>query len=174
MFAVFDWDEWWLVKSVQFTRFATFSSQLAIIVFLHNNLWLTVVKFFSFITLPLSPLLSFLSQAETGLVHRLVHIDQPILKIPNICIHLARDIHNSFAPNKENHMYVHKLILCSDTLLVCQDTYCQWHYRKLHYWHYSVATPFRKRRKGSGNSSLLHLTAQYGSNHSAVLSLQLQ
>lgn len=54
---------------------------------------------------PLSHYFCF-PQAETGLVHRLVHIDQPILKIPNICIHLARDIHNSFAPNKENHMYI--------------------------------------------------------------------
>lgn len=54
---------------------------------------------------PLSHYFCF-TQADTGLVHRLVHIDQPILKIPNICIHLARDIHNSFAPNKENHMYI--------------------------------------------------------------------
>ena len=39
-----------------------------------------------------------------GLSHNLVHIDKPILKIPNICIHLARDVHNQFAPNKENHI----------------------------------------------------------------------
>ena len=45
-----------------------------------------------------------LLQGESGLVHRLVHIEEPILRIPNICIHLAReDVHKAFAPNKETH-----------------------------------------------------------------------
>ena len=44
------------------------------------------------------------SQSGDGLVHRLIHVDSPILRIPNICIHLARaDVHNAFAPNKETH-----------------------------------------------------------------------
>jgi aspartyl aminopeptidase len=44
------------------------------------------------------------AQSNSGLVHRLVHIESPILRIPNICIHLARaDVHNAFAPNKETH-----------------------------------------------------------------------
>jgi aspartyl aminopeptidase len=43
-------------------------------------------------------------KGESGLVHRLVHIEEPILRIPNICIHLAReDVHKAFAPNKETH-----------------------------------------------------------------------
>jgi aspartyl aminopeptidase len=43
-------------------------------------------------------------KSGSGLVHRLVHIEEPILRIPNICIHLARaDVHNAFAPNKETH-----------------------------------------------------------------------
>jgi aspartyl aminopeptidase len=43
-------------------------------------------------------------KSNSGLVHRLVHIESPILRIPNICIHLARaDVHNAFAPNKETH-----------------------------------------------------------------------
>ena len=42
-------------------------------------------------------------EKQDCLVHRLVHIDSPILRIPNICVHLARTEHNSFAPNKELH-----------------------------------------------------------------------
>jgi aspartyl aminopeptidase len=43
-------------------------------------------------------------KSGSGLVHRLVHIEEPILRIPNICIHLAReDVHKAFAPNKETH-----------------------------------------------------------------------
>jgi aspartyl aminopeptidase len=37
-------------------------------------------------------------------VHRLLRIQRPILRIPNICIHLARDEHLRFSPNKENHL----------------------------------------------------------------------
>ena len=40
-------------------------------------------------------------QTDKGLLHQLVHVDKPILKIPNICIHLAKEMHASFAPNLE-------------------------------------------------------------------------
>ncbi|XP_064396938.1 aspartyl aminopeptidase-like isoform X2 [Halichondria panicea] len=41
---------------------------------------------------------------DGGLVHRLVHIDEPILRVPNICIHLQRDHNDKFGPNKETHI----------------------------------------------------------------------
>ena len=47
-----------------------------------------------------------LPQGEGGLSHRLVHIDEPILKIPNLCIHLARDMNTSFSFNKETQLYI--------------------------------------------------------------------
>uniref|UniRef100_A0A1X7T6D9 DNA primase n=1 Tax=Amphimedon queenslandica TaxID=400682 RepID=A0A1X7T6D9_AMPQE len=48
-------------------------------------------------------------RSSKGLEHKLVHIKKPILCVPNVCIHLARDDHLKFAPNKENHM-IHKSI----------------------------------------------------------------
>ena len=33
-------------------------------------------------------------------------MDKPILRIPNLCIHLQRDMNKSFGPNPETQMYV--------------------------------------------------------------------
>lgn len=38
------------------------------------------------------------------LEHRLLNVEKPILKIPNICIHLMRDHNEKFSPNKESHL----------------------------------------------------------------------
>jgi len=35
--------------------------------------------------------------------HRLLHIKKPILRVPMICIHLQRDLNDSFCINKETH-----------------------------------------------------------------------
>lgn len=36
--------------------------------------------------------------------HQLVHINKPILRVPNLCIHLNRGVNDGFGPNKETEM----------------------------------------------------------------------
>ena len=45
-----------------------------------------------------------LVQRDGKVHHRLVHIDKPILKIPNLAIHLNRETNEKFSPNKETHL----------------------------------------------------------------------
>jgi aspartyl aminopeptidase len=40
----------------------------------------------------------------TSIEHRLVHIDRPILRVPNIAIHLQREMNDKFEFNKENQL----------------------------------------------------------------------
>lgn len=56
-------------------------------------------------------------KSSEGLVHRLVHIEEPILRVPNICIHLARDMNTAFSPNKELHTGVSVLATCAQAEL---------------------------------------------------------
>lgn len=45
-----------------------------------------------------------LVKTPEGLSHHLVHIDQPILCVPHLAIHLQRDMNDAFRLNKEKHL----------------------------------------------------------------------
>merc|ERR1711962_297580 len=46
-----------------------------------------------------------LVRGEDGMVrHTLVHINRPVLRVPNLCIHLNRGVNDGFGPNKETEM----------------------------------------------------------------------
>ena len=42
--------------------------------------------------------------SDGKVTHRLVHINKPILRVPNLCIHLNRGVNDGFAPNTETEM----------------------------------------------------------------------
>ncbi|XP_013418902.1 aspartyl aminopeptidase-like [Lingula anatina] len=46
----------------------------------------------------------YVFQNDSKLGHRLVHVKRPILRVPNIAIHLMRDMNEKFSPNKETHL----------------------------------------------------------------------
>jgi len=51
-------------------------------------------------------------QNAGAIEHRLVDIDRPVLRIPNIAIHLHREMNDKFEINKENHLLVSATCTC--------------------------------------------------------------
>ncbi|XP_038077407.1 aspartyl aminopeptidase-like isoform X4 [Patiria miniata] len=45
-----------------------------------------------------------LVQEDSRVRHRLVFIQRPILRVPNLCIHLNRSVNDNFGPNKETEI----------------------------------------------------------------------
>lgn len=45
-----------------------------------------------------------LVKVDNKIEHRLVYVDRPILRVPNIAIHLMRDHNEKFSPNKETNV----------------------------------------------------------------------
>lgn len=45
-----------------------------------------------------------ITKESNKLMHRLVHIERPILYLPNLAIHLDRESNDAFKLNKEDHL----------------------------------------------------------------------
>lgn len=47
---------------------------------------------------------ALIRESNGAVNHKLVHINRPVLRIPNLCIHLNRGVNDGFGPNKETEM----------------------------------------------------------------------
>ena len=54
-------------------------------------------------------------QTDSGLEHRLVHINRPIMRLPDVAIHLHRELGQKFEFNKETHLWVQVKIFNSNS-----------------------------------------------------------